>query len=465
MIRDVRQAVGRLARALDQDAVLLETDRRAAEPHRPLAPQDEAARLEGVERALDRPRAVERVLVEVAVEGDPEPLLRGADGGEDRLLGGVAEGGAVVCGERRAVALDQAARDVADVLALVAVIGEGRGAADELQVAGAHRLRQHLHLPACVVEVVLALDLPADRRQQAGERVADHRVPPVPDGERAGLVGAHELDLRPAPGARRRAAVCLARGQRVGEHPLPEGRREPEVDEAGTGDLGRPLEPAGRRRGLEVADQQARDGMRRAALAACQDERGVGREVAELGIARYLDGEGRRLRPAELAGGEGGAQRLADELLNVALHSRPRGAKGRRRDAGPGRGERAWRCLYAPPGAGSNSPGGPSSARALRALRTNPRAAPAARPGPTPARLPPRAARALSRSASPCNSAGGPVNLRRPGAAAAGPAACPWPGPAGGPASSRGPSRSSRPRARPARPPRAPPRPRGARPA
>src|SRR6266516_3601539 len=426
MIRDVRQAVGRLARALDQDAVLLETDRRAAEPHRPLAPQDEAARLEGVERALDRPRAVERVLVEVAVEGDPEPLLRGADGGEDRLLGGVAEGGAVVFGERRAVALDQAARDVADVL---------------------------------------ALDLPADRRQQAGERVADHRVPPVPDGERAGRVGAHELDLRPAPGARRRAAVCLARGQRVGEHPLPEGRREPEVDEAGTGDLGRPLEPAGRRRGLEVADQQARDGMRRAALAACQDERGVGREVAELGIARHLDGEGRRLRPAELAGGDGGAQRLADEPLNVALHSRPRGAKGRRRDAGPGRGERAWRCLYAPPGAGSNSPGGPSSARALRALRTNPRAAPAARPGPTPARLPPRAARALSRSASPCNSAGGPVNLRRPGAAAAGPAACPWPGPAGGPASSRGPSRSSRPRARPARPPRAPPRPRGARPA
>src|SRR5882724_7281674 len=40
----------------------------------------------------------------------------------------------------------------------------------------------------------------------------------------------------------------------------------------------------------------------------------------------------------------------------------------------------------------TNTPGGPSSARALRALRTNARAAPAARPRPTPARLPPRAA-------------------------------------------------------------------------
>ncbi len=36
----------------------------------------------------------------------------------------------------------------------------------------------------------------------------------------------------------------------------------------------------------------------------------------------------------------------------------------------------------------------------MRALRSNVRAAPAARPRPTPARLPPRAARALSRSAS-----------------------------------------------------------------
>src|SRR6266705_2419639 len=126
--------------------------RRAAQPHRPLAPLGQAARLERVERALDRPRAVERVLLEVAVEGDPEALLRGADGGEDRLLGGGAEGGAVIGGERRPVALDQAARDVADVLALVAVLGEVRGAADELQVAGAHRLRQHLHLPAGVVE-------------------------------------------------------------------------------------------------------------------------------------------------------------------------------------------------------------------------------------------------------------------------------------------------------------------------
>src|SRR5205814_316804 len=180
-------------------------------------------------------------------------------------------------------------------------------------------------------------------------------------------VGAHELDLGAAPGARRRAPVGLARGQRVGEHPLPEGRREAEVDEAGTRDLGRPLEPAGGRRGLEAADQQAGDGMRRAALGARQDERGVGREVSEAGIARYLDGEGRRLRYTQLAGFDGSAQRLADEPLNVALHPRPRDAKDSRRDAGPGRGERAWRSLYAPlPGARAAPGPAPRPAAARR---------------------------------------------------------------------------------------------------
>src|SRR5205814_9349420 len=242
-------------------------------------------------------------------------------------------------------------------------------------------------------------------------------------------VGAHELDLGAAPGARRRAPVGLARGQRVGEHPLPEGRREAEVDEAGTRDLGRPLEPAGGRRGLEAADQQAGDGMRRAALGARQDERGVGREVSEAGIARYLDGEGRRLRYTQLAGFDGSAQRLADEPLNVALHPRPRDAKDSRRDAGPGRGERAWRSLYAQAPGASNDTGGPSGARALRALRSSaaPRPRRPARPvsrsaspgGPSAARplralrssaapRPRRPARALSRSASP----GGPSAAR-----------------------------------------------------
>src|SRR2546426_7394231 len=81
----------------------------------------------------------------------------------------------------------------------------------------------------------------------------------------------------------------------VGEHPLPEGRREAEVDEAGTRDLGRPLEPAGGRRGLEAVDQQAGDGLRRSALGARQDERRVGREVSQTGIAPYLDRASPRL--------------------------------------------------------------------------------------------------------------------------------------------------------------------------
>src|SRR5439155_8439662 len=98
-------------------------------------------------------------------------------------------------------------------------------------------------------------------------------------------------------------------------------------------------------------------------------------------------------------GFDGSAQRLADEPLNVALHPRPRGAKDSRRDAGPGRGERAWHSLYAQAPGASNDTGGPSSARGLRALRAS------VAPGPR------RPARALSRSASP-NSPGGPSSAR-----------------------------------------------------
>src|SRR5207253_9554594 len=172
-----------------------------------------------------------------------------------------------------------------------------------------------------------------------------------------------------------------------------------------------------------------------AAVGGSEDERGVGPEVAEAGFARYLDGEGRRLRYAPLAGFDGSAQRLADEPLIVALHPRPRGGKDSRRDAGPGRGERSWRSLYAQPPGRSNDTGGPSAARALRALRCSdaPRPRRPARAlsrsashspgGPSSARAlralrasdapgPRRPARALSRSASPSNSTGGPCSAR-----------------------------------------------------
>src|SRR5439155_13905840 len=87
------------------------------------------------------------------------------------------------------------------------------------------------------------------------------------------------------------------------------------------------------------------------------------------------------------ARGDRRAQRLADEPFNVALHPRPPSAKDSRRGAGPGRGEPAWRSLYAPPHGRSTLPGArPVLGRG--ALR------PSDAPGPR------RPARALSRSAS-----------------------------------------------------------------
>ena len=88
-----------------------------------------------------------------------------------------------------AVARHQLARDVADIFALVAVLGHRGRAADLFEVARAHGLAEQLHLASAVVEVVLARDAEAARLVHAGERVAEHGVAPVADGERPGRIG------------------------------------------------------------------------------------------------------------------------------------------------------------------------------------------------------------------------------------------------------------------------------------
>jgi len=104
---------------------------------------------------------------------------------EARLLG-VAPAGADLRHEP--------ARDVDQVLALIALVGQLDGVAEQLQVARAQRLREHAHLPAGVVEVVLAHDLVPGRVEQSRDAVAEHGVATVPDRERPGRIRGHELD-------------------------------------------------------------------------------------------------------------------------------------------------------------------------------------------------------------------------------------------------------------------------------
>src|SRR5581483_10248140 len=316
---------------------------------------------------------VERVLVEVAIEADAEPVLRRADVGEDRLLGGVAERGAVVVHERVAVALHEPARDVADVVSLVAVLGEVGGPADRLEVARAHRLGEDLHLAAGVVEVVLALDVVIGAGEEPGERVAEDGVPPVTDGERSGRVRAHELDLdsRAAPegGDAEGGVVAHAR-----ELLVPEAVGELDVDESGTRDVAR-RDPGARV--VQVPEQDLRDRARRLPLGARERHPERAGDVAELAVARHLEERLGHRFAGELPALARGRERAPEERLDplhhrraLALETRARGVAAPGDGAGrasrsPGASARAWSA--------ENASGNTHRRYRLHPRRSNPR--------------------------------------------------------------------------------------------
>ena len=92
--------------------------------------------------------------------------------------------------------------DLADVFAVVAILGN-------LLPSGQrqHRLAELLDLAARVVEVVLARDLLAGRLEDAAQQIADERAAGIANGQRAGRIGADELDVDALRFVRLAAAV------------------------------------------------------------------------------------------------------------------------------------------------------------------------------------------------------------------------------------------------------------------
>ena len=178
---------------------------------------------------------------------------------------------------------------------MVAVLGHLRVAAEELQIPGLDGRAESIHLPAGIVEVVLALDLVTGEGQQARERIADRGVPSVADREGTGGVRGHELHLDPL--ARGRAgAVPVAVADDLPQDVVQPVIGGPQVDEAGPRDL-RLLEE---RRGGKCVHDRGRRRPWIGARSGGEDHRDVGGEVAELLLAGSLElrlGE-RRLEPA-----------------------------------------------------------------------------------------------------------------------------------------------------------------------
>ena len=190
-----------------------------------------------------------------------------------------------------------------DVLAAVAVLG-GLAAGH----AGGDREREALDLAAAVVDVVLALDLVADRLEQADEGVAVGGVAAAADVQRPGRVGGDELDQDPfgrvGRGPGRGSSPDSAR--RCHRPPVP-GVGEEEVDEAGAGDLD-PLDAAAlaAELALELRAEAAGDVARVFPERRGEQHRGVRAVVAELRLRRPVE---RGLGPARLALAQGPGRR------------------------------------------------------------------------------------------------------------------------------------------------------------
>src|SRR6185369_17274518 len=97
--------------------------------------------------------------------------------------------------ERIAVLRTEPLGDRHEVVARVSPFGQRYVAPTRLLIARPRRLAEQAHLPPEVVDVILALDIPARRLEEARRHVAEDGATPVADVQRSGRVGAHELDL------------------------------------------------------------------------------------------------------------------------------------------------------------------------------------------------------------------------------------------------------------------------------
>jgi hypothetical protein len=84
---------------------------------------------------------------------------------------------------------------VADVGTLVAVGREGHADAMLIQIAQPGRQAEDVHLPASIIDVILAGHIPAGKSEQAGQRSPIGGTAAMTNVQRTGRVGRDEFDL------------------------------------------------------------------------------------------------------------------------------------------------------------------------------------------------------------------------------------------------------------------------------
>ena len=180
--------------------------------------------------------------------------------------------------------------------------------AERLAVAEVHRAGERIDLRAGVVDIIFLGDAEARRFEQAREAVADHRAAAMAHVQRPGRVGRDIFDIDPLVAADGREAVFVALAEDGAELVAPGVGRQPEVDEAGPGDLDR----RHRRKRLELRLDRLGERARVGPGGLGQHHRRVGREVAVRGIARRLD---RHVLAVEA----GGQRAFGDEIVEHSV--------------------------------------------------------------------------------------------------------------------------------------------------
>ena len=311
VVGHVRQQIGRVSAALHEYTVALEPERGGPKPDGAVRVVDEARGPQVGERLLDVALGVEVHLVREDVERDAEIGEAGADVLEDPgLCVPAAEIRRIFAlGEVHAVLAQDLVGQVDDVRPLIAVARKqyretvdlggpvrlvgaerfgrrGGGPAQPFERAGADGVAEYAHLASAVVEVVLARDLVPRRLQQTREHVADHRLAPVAQGQRAGGIGGHELDLGAQAPAGLGAAEFRSEFQHETHQVLPAGLRQPQVQEARSGDLTAGHEPA---RGAELGGQPIGDRPGRLTQPLGHEHGHVAGEVAVVRALRHVE--------------------------------------------------------------------------------------------------------------------------------------------------------------------------------
>ena len=204
--------------------------------------------------------------------------------------------------EARTVGLNKSMADRLQVVALVLPRAAGKvpgefllahRLAEGLEVARIGRIGQLLDLLAGIVDVVLAHDAIAGKREERGERIAEHGTSRVRHRERARGIGrdvfhVHELAL-----ADLRAPVIASLLQKLGQRLLPEGSGEREIDESRPSHLyGRDHRVRQQALGQELADPAGRH-----LRLPCQHHGGIGRELAMPRLAWRVDRDAAEIEP------------------------------------------------------------------------------------------------------------------------------------------------------------------------